>query len=161
LRAELAPLGADPDPDALARLPYLAATCEEALRIVPVVTINFRIVAQPFSLMGHALPVGVRIAPCLYLTHQHPDTYPEPRTFRPERFLERKFTPFEFVPYGGGPRRCVGAAFAELEMRVVLGTLLARFELRLLDERFRPVRRTVTISPGGGPRMRVERLVSH
>ena len=91
--------------------------------------------------------------PCL-LIHSDPRLYPEPRRFRPERFLERTYTPFEYVPFGGPPRRCVGAAFAVYEMKIVLGSLLARHRFRVAEDTpVTPVPRTFTLGPKGGVRM--------
>jgi len=80
--------------------------------------------------------------------HADPALYPEPERFRPERFLERRFSPFEYLPFGGGARRCIGAAFALYEMKVVLGTLLAAHRFALTsDTPVRPRRRNVTMAP--------------
>ncbi|MGK4008232.1 cytochrome P450 [Sorangium sp. So ce1036] len=151
LRDEIDALGPEPDPERLAALPYLDAVCKEALRLVPVVTEVPRLVAQPFRLGEHELQPGTGVAPCILLVHHRPDLYPEPSRFRPERFLERRFSPFEYLPFGGGDRRCIGAAFALFEMKIVLGVALSAWQLRLLDERPpRPVRRNVTLGPSGG-----------
>ncbi|WP_437679164.1 cytochrome P450 [Sorangium sp. So ce131] len=151
LQGEIDALGPDPDPERLAALPYLDAVCKEALRIYPVATEVPRLVAQPFRLGEHELQPGTGVAPCVLLVHHLPELYPEPSRFRPERFLERKFSPFEYLPFGGGARRCIGAAFALFEMKIVLGTALSAWQVRLLDERApRPVRRNVTFGPSGG-----------
>ncbi|QRN97214.1 cytochrome P450 [Archangium violaceum] len=151
LVAELAPLGATPEPEALMKLPYLGAVCDESLRLHPVLAVVGRRTLAPFTLRGRELPAGTGIMAAICLAHVDPKLYPEPDRFRPERFLERKFTPFEYLPFGGGARRCIGAAFAQYEMRVVLGTLLAAHRFSLAsDKPERPVRRNVTIGPGGG-----------
>lgn len=151
LRDEIDALGPEPDPERLAALPYLDAVCKEALRIYPIVTESPRLLTQPFRLGEHELLPGTGVAPCILLVHHHPELYPEPSRFRPERFLERKFSPFEYLPFGGGHRRCIGAAFAMFEMKIVLGVALSAWEFRLLDERPpRPVRRNLTLSPSGG-----------
>lgn len=151
LRDEIDGLGREPDPERLAALPYLEAVCKEVLRLYPVVTEVPRLVAQPFRLGEHELPPGVGVAPCMLLVHHRPELYPEPSRFRPERFLERKFSPFEYLPFGGGNRRCIGAAFAMYEMKIVLGVALSAWQFRLLDERPpRPERRNVTLGPAGG-----------
>ena len=90
------------------------------------------------------------------ITHYREDLYPEPLTFRPERFLERKFTPFEFLPFGGGARRCIGAALAAYEMRLVLGTIMRKFELRL--ESLKPEKATVRAA-NSGPKTGVKMVV--
>jgi cytochrome P450 len=92
--------------------------------------------------------------------HHDPALYPEPERFRPERFLERKYLAHEFVPFGGGVRRCLGAAFSDYETKIMLATLLRRVELTLRDERPEPrVRRNITMGPKRGVPMRVERLL--
>ena len=152
LRDELAPLGAEPEPEALARLPYLGAVCDEALRLHPVVPVVGRRTLAPFTLLGRELPVGSGVMAAICLAHASPELYPEPERFRPERFLERKYSPFEYLPFGGGARRCIGAAFAQYEMRVVLGTLLAahRFSSPPHAAPEYPVRRNITLGPRHG-----------
>jgi cytochrome P450 len=148
LEEELAPLGPEPEPEALARLPWLAAVCDEALRLHPVVHLVARRLRGPFTLRGYALPPGMGVMVSIVSIHADPAVYPEPERFRPERFLERRFSPFEYLPFGGGARRCIGAAFALYEMKVVLGTLLAAHCFALASERpVRPVRRNVTMAP--------------
>ena len=151
LRDEIDALGPEPDPERLAALPYLDAVCKEALRLYPIITEVPRLVAQPLRVGAHELPPGTGVAPCILLVHHRPELYAEPSRFRPERFLERKFSPFEYLPFGGGNRRCIGAAFALLEMKIVLGVALSAWQFQLLDRRPpRPVRRNVTLGPAGG-----------
>ncbi|MGL6343786.1 MAG: cytochrome P450, partial [Waterburya sp.] len=117
LQAEIASLGENPQPMELAKLPYLEAVCQETLRIYPVGMLTFpRVVQEPMELMGYKLEVGQVLMGCIYLLHQRSDIYPEPRQFRPERFLEREFSAYEFFPFGGGKRRCIGEALAKLEL---------------------------------------------
>jgi cytochrome P450 len=136
------------DPLALTRLPFLDAVCSEALRLDPVAPLVGRTLRADFNLKGHLLPAGVSVGIGIVNLHRRPDLYPEPEQFRPERFLEREFGPFEFLPFGGGNRRCLGAAFALYEMKIVLATALRARTLRLTDTR--PVRsalRNTTASP--------------
>ena len=99
---------------------YLEAMVKEVLRVRPVLSIAARKVAAPFELGGYALPPGVHVAPCIYLAHRRPEAWPDPTAFRPERFLDAAPEPYTYLPFGGGVRRCVGAAFAMLELREVL-----------------------------------------
>jgi cytochrome P450 len=160
LREELRTLGPEPTPAALAgsAAPYLKAVCQEALRLHPIIPVVARRTQSPFQVQGHEVPPGVTVAACIYLAHHRPETFAEPDTFRPERFLERAYSPFEYLPFGGGVRRCIGMALALYEMKVVLGLVLSRFELKHLDAQVRPQRRAVTVAPSGGLRMLVQRL---
>ena len=134
------------DPNALLRLPYLNAVCSETLRIYPVGMLTFpRIVRSSVELMGHSLEPGTIVIGSIYLVHRREDIYPDPEQFRPERFLERQFTPFEYLPFGGGSRRCIGMAFAQFEMKLILSKILSQVELELDDTRsVQPVRRGLT-----------------
>ncbi|GAX35835.1 cytochrome P450 [Nodularia sp. NIES-3585] len=137
------------------RLPYLTAVCNETLRIYPVVMLTFpRIVQEPVELLGYSLEPGTAVAGCIYLVHQREDLYPEPKQFKPERFLERQFSPYEFIPFGGGVRRCMGEALAVFEMKLVLAKILSSYELALADDKPEvPRRRGVTLAPGRGVNM--------
>ena len=157
LRNELDSL-ADDSPTKLTTAPYLKAVVQETLRIHPIVTETLRKLKAPLQLGDYLLPAGMAVAPATVLAHHNPTTYPEPELFRPERFLERSYSPFEYMPFGGGHRRCIGAAFASYEMAIVLGTLLKKFEFELVDsEPVIPKRRNVTIGPSTGVPIRVIR----
>jgi len=148
LLADLAALGEDPAPAALAAAPYLEAVCHETLRLYPVVGEVVRLLRAPLALGARTIPAGVPVAAGIALVHARADLYPEPEAFRPERFLERKFAPHEYLPFGGGARRCIGAAFGLYEMKVVLGTLLSRYRFTLAREGpERPVMRNLAMGP--------------
>ncbi len=154
LQAELRAVGRPPSPDDLVQLPYLRAVCEEALRLYPVVGAITRRLLQPMTLCGYRLPAGIAVGAAPPLMHLDPTRYPEPQRFRPERFLERPYTPYEYLPFGGGARRCIGAAFAVAEMKIILGSLLALHRFGLAkDTPIPPVPRTFTIGPKGGVQM--------
>lgn len=155
LLQELHSLGDSPDPISIFRLPYLTAVCNESLRIHPVFPFTFtRVVKEPVELLGHLLEPGTLVVGCIHLTHQREDLYPNPQQFKPERFLERQFSPYEFLPFGGGIRRCIGEALALFEMKLVLATAISRYELALVDERpERPQRQRLTMAPGNGVKM--------
>ena len=154
LRAELSAFGEDPAPAALAAAPYLEAVCLETLRLYPVVGEVVRLLRAPLALGAWTIPAGVPVAAGIALVHARADLYPDPEAFRPERFLERKFAPHEYLPFGGGARRCIGAAFGLYEMKVVLGTLLARYRFTLAREtRERPVMRNLAMGPKGRVRV--------
>ncbi|MBL9175650.1 MAG: cytochrome P450 [Verrucomicrobiales bacterium] len=155
LRSELDALPEE-SPASLTAAPYLKAVVQETLRIHPIVTETLRKLAKPMSLGGYDLPAGMAIAPATVLVHHNPKLYPDPERFRPERFLERTYSPTEYLPFGGGHRRCIGAAFASYEMTMVLGTLLRRYVFELVDsEPVVPKRKNVTIGPSTGVPVRV------
>ena len=155
LLVELNQLGNAPDPITLVQSPYLTAVCNESLRLFPVAILTFpREVKDPVELMGYQLEPGPRVYGCIYLTHQRPDLYPNPKSFKPERFLERMFSPYEFFPFGGGVRRCIGEALAQFEMKLVIATLLSHYRLVLADQSPEyPQRRGVTFTPARGVQM--------
>ena len=155
LLQELDTLGQDADPNAIFKLPYLNAVCSETLRLYPIVLFTFgRTVKSSIQIMDYQFEPGTALAPCIYLTHHREDIYPESKRFKPERFLERQFSPYEYLPFGGGNRRCLGYAFALFEMKLVLASVLSQVELALADNRpVKPVRRGITFSPSGGVRM--------
>jgi cytochrome P450 family 110 len=152
---ELDLLGDFTDPMSIYRLPYLTAVCNETLRIYPPVMFSFpRVVREPVELMGYPLEPGTVLLPNIYLTHQREDLYPQPKEFQPQRFLERQFSPYEFLPFGGGVRRCIGEALAIFEMKLVLATVLSRYQLALGDRSIeRPQRRGFTLAPSSGVKM--------
>jgi cytochrome P450 family 110 len=152
---ELETLGANPDPTEIARLPYLTAVCNEALRIYPIGMLTVpRAVKEPVELLGYDLQPGTRVYGCIYLTHHREDLYPESTQFKPERFLERQFTPYEFLPFGGGIRRCIGEALALFEMKLVLATMVSQYQMTLESQTPEiPQRRGVTLAPGKGVKL--------
>jgi cytochrome P450 len=130
---------------------YLRATISEALRLRPVVPLAGRRLASELRVGEWDLPAGTDVTPAFWLTHTRPDLYPEPFAFRPERFLDDPPETYAWVPFGGGVRRCLGAAFAEFEMRIVLREVLSRCNLRTPRRRpQRIARRNVTFSPRNG-----------
>ena len=145
------------DPMSIVKLPYLSAVCNETLRIYPVAMLTFpRVVQETTELLGYALEPGIAVVGCIYLTHHREDLYPEPHLFKPERFLERQYSPYEFLPFGGGVRRCIGEALAQLELKLVLSTILTRYDLALADPKPEyPRRRGVTLAPANGVKMKM------
>ena len=130
---------------------YLRAVVAESLRLRPVVPLAGRRLSEELRVDGHVLPPGTDVTPAIWLAHTRPDRYPEPYAFRPERFLEQAPATSAWVPFGGGVRRCIGAAFAEMEMRVALAEILTRRALRPATAGAeRVARRNVTFSPRGG-----------
>ena len=143
IRAELDTLGPAPALLEIAQLPYLTATCQESLRLnaVNLITLT-RIVQQPITLAGYAFTPGMKVTACPYLVHRRPDIYQQPNQFKPERFLEKTFSPYEYLPFGGGSRRCIGGELALLEMKLTLATFIQTPGLELaLEQPVRPYRR--------------------
>ncbi len=155
LRAELAPLADTPALE-LAKNPWLDACCKEALRITPIVPDVVRNVVTPFRWMGHDIEVGANVAALTSVIHHREDLYPEPARYRPQRFLERRFRPWQYLPFGGGARRCIGATLADLELRLAVAAFVMGRTFELVDGAPpRPVRRNITIAPEGGTRLLV------
>ena len=154
LKDEILSLGPTPDPQAYTKLKLLDATVKETMRIRPILTEVLRTLTKPFEFLGHQLPEGMSLAAGIALVHMNPDLYPEPHKFNPKRFLERHYSPFEFIPFGGGNRRCIGSAFAEFEMKIVLGILLTEAQWSLESDQLpKTVRRHLTMAPDGGVRL--------
>jgi len=159
-RAELqAVVGAGPvAPEQVAQLEYLEATIKETLRLNPIIPAVGRRLQRPMRIGGRDLPAGVVAAPCIYLAHRRADVWDDPERFVPERFLTKKPGPYEFFPFGGGVRHCLGAAFATYEMKIVLAEMLARAELRASPGyTVRVVRRGITFAPSEGMPVIVDR----
>jgi cytochrome P450 len=137
---------------------YLRAVVCESLRLRPVVPLAGRRLAGELVAGELRLPAGADVTPAIWLTHTRADLYPEPFAFRPERFLDAAPSGYGWIPFGGGIRRCLGASFAEMEMRVVLETVLRRSLLEPVSARAeRVTRRNVTFSPRRGTLVRAHR----
>jgi cytochrome P450 family 110 len=135
----------------VSQLEYLDAVTKEGQRLNPVLPMVARVLRRPARFGNFDLPAGTVVCPCIYLTHRRPDLYPEPERFNPDRFLERKPGPYEYFPFGGGNRRCIGMAFAQFEMKVVLAEVLLRARLKLPQGyRGRMVRRGITFCMSEG-----------
>jgi cytochrome P450 family 135 len=137
---------------------YMTAVVNETLRVRPVVPIVVRTLKAPLQVGPYLLAPGTRVAPCIYLTNRNPRTYEDPRAFRPERFLDSAPDTFSWIPFGGGIRRCIGAAFAQLEMKLILRTVLSELEPTLERSRRgrgaeRIHRRAITLVPASGAKV--------
>jgi cytochrome P450 len=128
---------------------YATAVVNETLRVRPVVPIVARMLTEDFELAGRRLPAGTRVMPSIYLTNRNPRVYEAPDEFRPERFLEDSPDTFSWIPFGGGIRRCIGASFAQLEMKLMLQTMLSELEPSLPAARS-PLRRRARGGAAGG-----------
>lgn len=146
-------------PDGLERLAhdseYTSAVVKEILRLRPVVAIVLRRLREPLVIAGRELPAGTTVAPCILLVHRREDLYRRPEEFRPERFLDKAPGTYGWIPFGGGVRRCLGAAFAQVEMQVVLETLARSVRLEPVGEPEGVRRRGVTLVPARGAQVRM------
>jgi cytochrome P450 len=139
---------------------YLDAVVKEILRVRPVIFDVARVLKAPIEIRGWTLPAGVTVMPSTGLVHLDADRYEDPLQFKPERFLERQSSSYSWIPFGGGIRRCLGAAFAMFEMKVILRTVFSQIELRAPDARpERAVGRQITLIPSDGTRVMLERRV--
>lgn len=138
---------------------YTDAVVREVLRLRPVIPLVARKLTRPWRLDEREIAAGSVVSPSVYLMHRRPDVYPRPYAFVPERFLESPPGTYTWLPFGGGRRRCIGAAFAQLEMRIVLQETLRALELRPEGGRQRFSRRSITIAPSRRTPVRVARLV--
>lgn len=159
LHAELAQVlgGRTPTTDDLPRLPYTRAVFEEALRLYPPAWLITRRATGPDTVGGYPVPKGSLLVLSPYITHRQPSAWPEPETFRPERFLEAARPPrYAYIPFGGGPRLCIGNTFALVEGQLILATVAQRYRLRPADPKPVEVAPLVTIRPKGGLWVRLE-----
>jgi cytochrome P450 len=145
------------DPTKIKQLGYIGAVISESMRLRPIATAIPRQLAVETTVCGYALPAGTLVQPCLYLVQRDPRVWPdESAAFRPERFLDKKPSVYEYFPFGAGVWRCIGAQFAEYEMRVVLARLVAQLDLEAVAGiETRPMQRGFTISPSNGVPVRV------
>lgn len=127
----IAELADCPSPIEMAALPFLGAVIKESQRMHPPVPIVLRRLMSPLSICGVEYPTGRVVGIALYALHFNPAIWSEPDNFAPERFLDKRISPFEFAPFGGGNRRCIGAAFAASELAVITGTILRTLELEM------------------------------
>jgi cytochrome P450 len=150
--------GAPLSDDHLPKLEFLDAAIRESMRLRTIIPFVVRLTKRPFTAAGREYPAGVILAPCSHLVHRREDLYPQPERFRAERFLERKFGPNEWFPFGGGHRVCLGMTFALYEMKVVLATIFSQTSLRRPDgARSKSVRQGISLAPHDGVQMLVER----
>jgi cytochrome P450 len=141
---------------------YLAATVKETLRARPVIVDVGRKLTAPATIGGHRLGAGSFVLAAIAALHYREDTFPEPEAFRPERFLEAKTDNYAWIPFGGGTRRCIGAAFAEYEMRTILREFVERADLRPADPKPEKVKiRNITLVPAKGARIVLERPLTY
>ena len=137
------------DPMQVICLPYLGAVCNETLRITPPALSTFaRIVKRNINIGGYNLEPDTEIDISIYLAHRRKSVYPEPSKFKPERFLQNQFSPYEYLPFGGGQCRCLGASLVQFEMKMVLATIITNFELEIVNPKpLKPKRYGIVVIP--------------
>ena len=157
LREELNSISKLADYKIINSLPYLDAVISETLRIYPIAMGTFgRVLTKPGSVMNWEFETGTWFIASIYGLHRREDLYPDAERFAPERFLLRKYSPYEYLPFGGGNRRCIGSALALLEMKLITATVLSQFELALMSKKpMYPVRRGLTLAPPSSFKMKV------
>jgi cytochrome P450 len=137
--------------DHMSKLRYVEAVINETMRLDPVIPNAGRELQAPATIAGRELPAGVVVAPCIYLSHRRPDLWPQAANFDPDRFLSGRIDTYAFFPFGGGPRRCVGAAFATYQMKIVLAEILSQVEVKPLPGyTARVERRSIALAPSQG-----------
>jgi cytochrome P450 family 135 len=148
LRAELDAAGEGGDAEGSdgasggADAPYLDAVVKETLRLCPAAPIVVRKLLEPMALGGYEIPAGTTVAPCVHLVHRNAQIYPDPLSFRPERFLEKPAGTYTWIPFGGGVRRCLAAPYAQMLMRQVIATIVAEVDLTVSDPRSERARKS-------------------
>ncbi len=155
LRAELAPLGPDFDPSLALRLPYLDAVCKETVRLHPPLAECARVPMTPIQVLGQEIAANQPLVISIVGIHHDPHLYPEPYRFLPERFLERNYGIFEFLPFGGGHRRCMGAGLAEYSMRIALAEIAMRWDFEPAGMDY-DIRLNVAMGPQKGIPVRIK-----
>ena len=155
LRAELDSLGSTPETESIARLPYLSAVCNETLRLHTLLPEIARVLTSPLQLFGYRIPAGNSVAISVMAIHHDPELYPEPDEFLPDRFMQKTYSPFEFLPFGGGHRRCLGAGLSDYEMRIALAEIIMHwdFESAAIE---REIRHDIAMGPRNGVRLRIK-----
>jgi cytochrome P450 len=133
---------------------WAEAVVSETLRLRPPIPIVGRAVKEDFQLDGYTIPAGEMLAPCIWLTHRREEVYPEPYAFKPERFLDNGPETYTWLPFGGGTRRCAGAAFAQLEMNVVMKAIAEMVDMEPAEPEPEHVgRRAIVLAPKHGSRV--------
>ncbi len=155
LRAELDESGVANDPAVAIKLPYLSAVCDETVRLHPILAECARVLKQPMDILGYTIAAGNVVIISILGIHHDPALYPEPESFRPERFIERSYSRAEFLPFGGAHRRCLGAALSEYETRIALAEIILRWDFEVIGTD-RDVRHGVPMGPKHGVPVRIK-----
>ncbi len=155
LRTELASLGVNPEPEVTAKAPYLTAVCNETLRLHTLLPEIARELVLPLELSGRTLAPGDSVGVSVMAIHHDPDLYPEPDQYIPERFIDRTYSPFEFLPFGGGHRRCLGSGLSDYEMRIALAEIVTQWEFEPAGIEHE-IRHDIAMGPRNGVLLRIK-----
>lgn len=155
LRTELDALGLNPDPEAIGKAPYLTAVCNETLRLHTLLPEVARELAAPLELSGYKISTGEWVGVSIMAIHHDPEIYSEPDQFNPERFIERSYSPFEFLPFGGGHRRCLGSGLSDFEMRIALAEIVTHWEFEPLESE-QEIRHDIAMGPKHGVQLKIK-----
>lgn len=155
LRAELDDIGEVWDYEKILTLPYLSAVCNETIRLHPILAECARVPIQPIEILGRTIPAGRALVISIVGIHRNPDIYHEPNHFIPERFIERTYTVHEFLPFGGGHRRCLGAGLAEYSMRIAMAEIAKHWDFESAGED-RDIRKNIAMGPKKGVPLRIK-----
>jgi cytochrome P450 len=153
--------GGAPTLEQLPRLPLLERVIKESMRVLPPASVMSRVSTEPFQLGPYAMPKGSIVTISPYITHRLPELYPEPRAFKPERWETVDASPYDYIPFGAGPRMCIGASFAMMEIKPVLAMVLQRYRLTVVPGTRVNYQVKITLSPKGGLPMIVARQDRH
>jgi cytochrome P450 family 110 len=154
LRAEVDSVVKDADASEILKSPFLAAACNETLRLHTLLPEVARVLVSPLRLFDYNLPPSGSVLVSVMAIHHDPELYPDPDRYNPDRFMERSYSPFEFLPFGGGHRRCLGSGLSDFEMRIVLAEIIANWEFQP-DGTEREIRRDISMGPKKGVMLRV------
>lgn len=153
--------GAAPTVAQLAQLPFLERVVKESMRVISPVPWNARVTSQPTELGGYALPAGTEVFVSIYQTHHMPELYPNPESFQPHRWETLNPTAYEYNPFSAGPRLCIGAGFAMMEIKLVLAMLLQRYRLEFIPKVKVDGVGTIVLTPKNGIPMRIHAADRH
>jgi len=155
LREELDALGANPEPEILGTSPYLTACCNETLRLHTLLPEVARVLVSPLEVSGYKFSAGEWVGVSIMAIHHDPELYPEPMHFVPERFIGRTYSPFEFLPFGGGHRRCLGSGLSDFEMRIALAEIVTHWEFEPAAVEHE-IRHDIAMGPKNGVQLHIK-----
>jgi cytochrome P450 len=155
LREELDAMGPTPDPELMAKAPYLTAVCNETLRLHTLLPEVARVLVSPLEISGYQFSAGEWVGVSIMAIHHDPEIYPEPMRFIPERFIGHTYSPFEFLPFGGGHRRCLGSGLSDFEMRIALAEIVTHWEFEPAEVEHE-IRHDIAMGPKHGVRLNIK-----